>query len=317
MKPYLFQLPDWLPFAAGRPIFSYGVMLGISFIVGWSLVVHLCRRDGMDGRIASTTMFVIVVSSLIGARGLHFVSSPTAVFTLANFFKFDEGGLVAYGGILAAVLASYAYVRWRNADGWVFLDNAAAPVALGLGITRVGCFLFGCDYGVRTESAWALRFPRWDDPEVVAWIKRSAPAYVDHTKGVLEHAAVFSDHVHPTQLYESLVGFVAFGLLLLWRPMKKFHGQIMLAFLAYYGVMRYLLETLRGDADRGEDVILAMSTSQLIGVLLLATVAFFWWSQGRKGLYNAPGTLAWAPEPTAKSPSTGGGGKKKKRKKKK
>lgn len=319
MKPYIFQLPDLL---GGRPLFSYGVMLGISFLCGWSLCVYQCRRDGMSGRVASMTMFVIVVSSLLGARALHFVSSPTAKLTLTNFFKYDEGGLVAYGGIVAALLGAYFYNRYRRHDGWVFLDNAAAPVALGLGITRIGCFLFGCDYGVRSETMWAVRFPRWDNPDVVAWIKRSAPAFVDHTKGVLHHAAVMSDSVHPTQLYESLVGFVAFGVLLVLKPLKRFHGQIMLAFVAYYAIARYAIENLRGDADRGSDVAgLGISTSQLIGVVLLVAVGVLWWMQSKKGLYAAQGTAAWGPAtatdppPPSASPSRKQTKRKKKKKK--
>jgi phosphatidylglycerol:prolipoprotein diacylglycerol transferase len=300
LKPYLFQIPDWIPFAGSRPIFSYGVMMGLSFILGWSLVVHLCRRDGIDAKLASACMLVTVITSLVGGRLMHFASSPTAVLTLANFFKFDEGGLVAYGGFIGGMLGGWFYMWWNNADGWVWLDNAAAPLALGLGVTRVGCFLFGCDYGVRTESSWALRFPRWEDPDVALWIKRSSPAFVDHYRNVADNVANFSHSVHATQLYESLVGFVAFGVLLLWHPFKKFHGQIMLMFLGYYAVLRFALESIRGDADRGDDVILAMSTSQLISVLILVVIAVLWWWQGRKGLYAAPGTTAWNPPPGPK-----------------
>lgn len=297
MKPYLFQLPDWLPLMSGRPLFSYGVMLGISFITGWSLCVYLNRRDGMDARIASTAMFVIVVSSLIGARGLHFVSSPTARFTIANFLKFDEGGLVAWGGILGALGGLWGYLTWKKHDWWTYIDNAAGPVALGLGITRVGCFLFGCDYGTRSAGPLSIRFPRWDDPEVYAWIKRSAPAYTDHAPEPTWFG-VFSDHVYPVQLYESLVGLVAFSALLFWLPRKRFHGQIMLAFLGYYAVTRFLLETMRGDADRGDDVAgLGVSTSQLIGILIVLTVSALWWWRKRYGLYDAPGTAAWAGGP--------------------
>ena len=263
-------------------------------MLGWSLFVYLCRRDGVRAQVASTAMVVIVVSSLIGARGLHFISSPTAQFTLANFLKFDEGGLVAYGGLVAGLLGLFAYVHWKKTDGWVCLDNAAPAVALGFGITRVGCFLFGCDYGVRHESFWAIRFPRWDNFGVVEWIKRSAPAYNDHTGRVAEHAALFSDYIHPVQLYESLLAFAAFGILLLWLPAKRFHGQVMLAFLGYYAVGRYALETIRGDADRGDDIVgIGFSTSQLIGVAVLAAAAFLWWLQSRRGLYAAAGTTAW------------------------
>lgn len=293
MKPYLFQLPDWL--LGGRPLFSYGVMLGVSFIVGWSLCVYLCRRDGMEAKTASTTMFVLVIASLIGARLLHFATSPGAELTFANFIRFDEGGLVAYGGILGAILASYIYMRLQKADGWVFLDNAAPGCALGLGITRIGCFLFGCDYGVtETTSRWALRFPRWDDLDVSMWIPRSSPAYVDHSGAAFDSVMIMSDPVFPTQLYESLLGFLCFAILIVWHPAKRFHGQIALGFLGTYAIGRFLLELARGDADRGDDIGgLGLSTSQLIGIGLLVATAVLYVFQRRKGLYDAPGTSLW------------------------
>ena len=320
MKPYLFQLPDWLPVAAGRPIFSYGVMLGVSFIIGWSLCVHLCRKDGMDAKVASTGMFVIVLSSLMGARLFHFLADTSAKpLTFANFFKFDEGGLVAYGGILGGLIGIFTYMRVKKYDGWAYWDNAAPGVALGLGITRIGCFLFGCDYGIASTSKWAVRFPRWEDPDVIGWIKGSAPAYTAHysvpTNGGMhlpyDSVALFSHSVHPSQLYESLVGFAGFALCLLWHPAKRFHGQVMLVFMGYYAVARFLLERLRGDADRGDDVAAGLSTSQLTSLLILAAAAILWWWQGRKGLYALPtGALEPAFAPAAKLPSGRRGGRK-------
>ena len=300
MKPYLFQMPEWLPFAPGRPIFSYGIMLGIAFIAGWSLCVHLSRRDGFSARTASMGMFVIVVTSMLGSRFLHYLSSPTAQLSLVGFFKFDEGGLVAWGGILGAVVGSYVYLRvLKKCDWWAYADNAAPPLALGLGITRIGCFLFGCDYGVRSDTALAVRFPRWDDPGVHAWLPRSAPAYADHHPQ-FDHTSVFSDLVHPTQLYEALVGILAFGVLLLWLHRKRFHGQIMLLFLGYYAVLRFLLETIRGDGDRNEDFWgVGLSTSQAVGVLVLVAVAVLWWLRSRRGLYSAAGTVTWSRSPEA------------------
>ena len=57
--------------------------------------------------------------------------------------------------------------------------------------------------------------------------------------------------VHPTQLYESLVG----GLLLLltWqlRRASRFRGEVFLAFTFGYGYLRFLLEIVRDDSERG------------------------------------------------------------------
>ena len=200
--------------------------------------------------------------------------------------------------MIAGLAGGWIYTTWRRVDAWVYWDNCAPGLALGLGVTRIGCFLFGCDYGIRTDSAWALRFPRWDSPEVASYIKRHSPAFSDQYRAMPETLAQLSEAVHATQLYESLAGFLAFAILLLWRPIKKFHGQIMLVFLAYYAVARYFIEEYRGDADRGENVLVWFSTSQLTSVLIFAIVAALWWHLSNRGLYAAAGTTAWTPEPT-------------------
>ena len=57
--------------------------------------------------------------------------------------------------------------------------------------------------------------------------------------------------MHPTQLYESLVG-VLLLLLLLWaRKKQRFRGQIFFLFTFVYGFVRFMLEIVRDDPERG------------------------------------------------------------------
>ena len=63
------------------------------------------------------------------------------------------------------------------------------------------------------------------------------------------------------------------------RPRKRFDGQLMLAFLGLYAVLRFGLEAIRAD-DRGG--LLGLSTSQLIGVLILGLVGWLWVKLGRR-----------------------------------
>jgi phosphatidylglycerol:prolipoprotein diacylglycerol transferase len=67
---------------------------------------------------------------------------------------------------------------------------------------------------------------------------------------------------------------------------KRYDGQVFLAFVALYAAVRFGLEFLRSD-DRGS--LLGLSTSQLIGVLLIAAVL--------AGHRILSGRLAHAPTP--------------------
>jgi phosphatidylglycerol:prolipoprotein diacylglycerol transferase len=57
--------------------------------------------------------------------------------------------------------------------------------------------------------------------------------------------------VHPTQLYESMLSGVLFASLLFLLPRRRFRGEVFLAFVAGYGALRFLLETVRDDPERG------------------------------------------------------------------
>jgi phosphatidylglycerol---prolipoprotein diacylglyceryl transferase len=80
--------------------------------------------------------------------------------------------------------------------------------------------------------------------------------------------------VHPTQLYESLVGGLL--LLLLWwlRNRRRFSGQSFFAFTFGYGYLRFALELWRDDNERGSFGP-ALPAQLLVPALLLIFAAAF------------------------------------------
>ena len=137
-------------------------------------------------------------------------------------------------------------------------------LCLGLFLTRIGCFLGGCDFGRPWDGAWAVRFPP------------GSPAFVQHvTDGQLPPTADGSLPVHPTQLYESLAGLVLLGLVLGVRRRQATPGQAFATFVAGYAIVRYVIELARADPDRG--TVGPLSTSQFIALAtLLSAVALFY-----------------------------------------
>jgi phosphatidylglycerol:prolipoprotein diacylglycerol transferase len=57
--------------------------------------------------------------------------------------------------------------------------------------------------------------------------------------------------VHPTQIYESLVGLALLVLLLWQRKYTRFRGQVFFLFVFAYGAARFVLELWRDDVERG------------------------------------------------------------------
>jgi phosphatidylglycerol:prolipoprotein diacylglycerol transferase len=191
------------------------------------------------------------------ARVLYFITNPDEFKSLLEFFALWRGGLVAYGGFIGGLLGSYFFLKHYRLRLLPWADVAVPSLASGLMLTRIGCYMFGCDFGKPLPDAapgWlktAGTFPHW--PEGTLTRGSGAPAWAQHVQHNLIGAdAATSLPVHPTQIYESLVGALLLALLFWVRKNQKFRGQVFLVFAFAYGVLRFLLEIVRDDMERGE-----------------------------------------------------------------
>ncbi len=223
---------------------SYGLLLALSFLVGIWLSVRRGQARGFDRDTIMDLCFTVMISSLVGVR-LFFVLTHLGDFRpWYRVFFIWEGGLTLYGGILLATAAVLWSCRRRRLPFLRVADALAPQVVLGIGLTRIGCFLNGCCYGRPTASALGVVFP----PTCEA--------------GAVSHGAP----LHPTQLYASAAGFLVWGLLLLGdrRPFRD--GVVFARFLLLYGTARALEDLLR--AYEPGAVIAGVTVSQAISAAL-------------------------------------------------
>jgi phosphatidylglycerol:prolipoprotein diacylglycerol transferase len=273
------------------PIYSYGVMLGLSLVVGWYLTLGLAERDGLPKETMANNYVVTAIAAVVGSRILYILTNLNEFDSLASMFAMRKGGLVAYGGFLGGLAGSFFFLRRHKIPLLPWADVAVPSLASGLMITRIGCYLFGCDFGQPLkESApgWLKKlgtFPHWPDGTLEAG--QGSPAWVQHVRDRgLSHTSTASLPVHPTQLYESLVGAMLLVLLLWARKKQKFRGEIFFLFAFAYGVCRYLLEILRDDAERGS--IPPALPEQVLLPLGLGLLAVGWVIGFSKAIENVP-----------------------------
>lgn len=255
MRPILFKIP--LGFIT-LPLYSYGLMLALSLIVGWYLTLWLCERDGMDRPTMGRCYMWTAGVALVGARLLYVLTNLDRFDDhLLDIFKVWQGGLVAYGGFLGGLIGSTVFCRVQGIRLLAWADCAVPSLCTGLMITRIGCLMYGCDFGKPWNGRWAITFPP------------GSPAYSQQrVEGLLPPGAAHSLPVHPAQLYESLNGLILLCVLLLVRRWRKFSGAMFVAFTMGYGVLRYIVEDLRADAQRGN--VGPFTTSQFIGLTTFA-----------------------------------------------
>jgi phosphatidylglycerol:prolipoprotein diacylglycerol transferase len=187
---------------------------------------------------------------------LYVLTNSGAFHSLADVLALRRGGLVAYGGFLGGLLGAWIFLRHQRLPLLPWADVAMPALASGLCLTRIGCYLFGCDFGrPLSEHAprWLARlgtFPRWDEG-LVGGVSGS-PAWTQHVAvHGLSPDAETSLPVHATQLYEALVGLALVGLALFRLPRRSFRGEVFLTCAFAYGLLRFGIEVLRDDAERG------------------------------------------------------------------
>jgi phosphatidylglycerol---prolipoprotein diacylglyceryl transferase len=243
-------------------IYSYGVLLAASYLLGLRLAMWRAKKWGLDANRVLDLGIYIIIAALVGAKLLLLIvdfdqfSRPEELLTLAR-----SGG-VFYGGLLLAVGVAFWYIAKHRLPFWTTCDVFAPGIALGHVTGRLGCLAAGCCYGRPTDVPWAIIFT---DPQ--------AQANVGTPLGI---------PLHPTQIYEAGAALLILGLLLATeRRGRPFPGRTFWSYMFLYAISRYIIEMYRGD-PRGT-VFDIFSTSQFISVVLapLSLVMLVWLSRSR------------------------------------
>ena len=194
MMPYIWKHPFGLDFPS---IHSYGAMAVVALLMAVWLVTREGRRVKLDPDRMFNVVILLFVVGLVGARVLYIVVnwSRYAHASAWDALKLWEGGLVWYGGIIAAVPVAWIFLRTRRLPLWEASDVLYIATMFGLGFARWGCFLAGCCYGDHCELPWAVTYTHPD-------------AIVVQEMGLIEAASL-----HPAPIYASLVAFAITGLL--------------------------------------------------------------------------------------------------------
>ncbi len=202
---------------------SYGLMLAISFVLGYLLSVKRGRKYDLSPEVILDLIFGVFVSSLIGVRLMFVLTHLGDFHPWYRVFFIWDGGLTLYGGIILSTLTVWVMTRRRNIPFLVMADIFSPGVILGIGLTRIGCFFAGCCFGNPTDCACGITFPL------------DAPAS--------QHFGQVP--VLPSQLLGSAGGFLILALLLLLEKVWNYRGATFGRFLFLYGVSRFLVDFTR------------------------------------------------------------------------
>ncbi len=242
---------------------TYGVLLVLGVALGlWTMKLRADRAGLESDKILDLSLWV-VIWALVGAKLLLvLVELPRYLRHPADLLGVFRAGGVFLGGLLAAIAAAIVLFNRYRLRFFETADVVAPSISLGQAIGRIGCLMAGCCWGGRCDLPWAITYT---DPR--------AHANVGTPLGI---------PLHPFPVYAMIFNLTLYGVLA-WLYRKGLAaGRVFASYLMLYGAGRFLLEFTRGDAERGFVFHGTLSTSQFIGLLLVATGAAIWIWAGRR-----------------------------------
>jgi phosphatidylglycerol---prolipoprotein diacylglyceryl transferase len=242
----------------------YGVFVAAGFLLGFWTASKRAPRNGITADQVFDLAPWLLVAVIIGARALHVISYWREEFAgkpITDIFMVQRGGLVFYGGFIGACVATIIYARTKRIPLWKFADVMTPSIALGHAFGRIGCLMTGCCFGKQCALPWAIRFP------------------VGHETHPVGMEAV---PVHPTQIYEAVLNFLLYLALAWLYRRKKFDGQIFIAYMFAYAVLRSFVEVFRADYKPSEYVLGVISPGQLLSIAVAIAGAILLWKLPRR-----------------------------------
>lgn len=245
MFPYIGKLP------------SYGLMIIVALVLVNLIAYIICIRRGLIFYDYILIECYAGLGAIIGSKALYLFTIYDQIewklfFSRIEYFSsFMRGGFVFWGGLLLAIPFVLIGAKIHKIKIKDFLNLVSFVAPIGHGIGRIGCFMAGCCYGIRTNSFISVIYPEGS----------FAPAGVK---------------IFPVQLLEALTLLVisVFVYILFLKEDKD--GGIYF-YLITYSITRFVLEFFRGDSYRG--IFLGFSTSQWICALTFCTTFLFFLQQ--------------------------------------
>ena len=205
----------------------YAVVIAFGLLLAVLYAMRRCKEFGLTADDIYNIVFVGLPSAIVGARAYYVIFEWKQYFGPGipwyKCLMIRDGGLAIYGAVIAALLAATIYCmtsKKRRAKLLPYMDIGSIGLLIGQGIGRWGNFFNREAHGGETTNFLRM--------------------------GLIEHGQQI--FVHPTFLYESVWNLAGVVLLHFVSKKRKFDGQIILCYLAWYGLGRAFIEGLRTDS---------------------------------------------------------------------
>ncbi|MGB8648905.1 MAG: prolipoprotein diacylglyceryl transferase family protein [Anaerolineae bacterium] len=214
---------------------SYVAFLALAAVVAIVLVGRVLVGMDVGRRAALGGLVAAVLAGLVGARLLAVALAPSQYAAdPASAFAIEPSEFALYGGLAGSGAVVLWLARRWGLDVARVADLLVVPIATGLVLLRIGCFLNGCCAGTATSLPWGVVFPAGSE----AWGRQ----VVGGVGGALFGRV---SPVHPTQVYEAVAAVLLAALAVRLGRRGLPDGAPALFFATGFLAVRAFNQTLR------------------------------------------------------------------------
>ena len=245
------NVPQFAFEVVGIKIYNYALCIVLGIIV--ALILCKISKNKFDIEFDDVLEYMIyaLILGIVGAR-LYYV-----VFNFRNYsndllqiLNFRDGGLAIYGGLIFGAITLILILKIKKKNILDFFDRIVGFVAIAQAIGRWGNFFNVEAYGYNTNNILRM--------------------------GIVKQG-IYSE-VHPMFLYESMLNFILFFVLIKIQKNRKYKGQVLLYYLAGYSLFRGILESLRIDSL----MLGSFRVSQVLSIIIFIVVSLIIILKNRK-----------------------------------
>ena len=229
----------------------YAFFILCGALLAYAISIRTLKKWGYASEIFEDFFIYMLPIGILGAR-LYYVlfeweryaSDPIRIFYIW------EGGLAIHGGLIAATVFGLWYFRKHAVDGLRLMDAIFPNILIAQAIGRWGNFINQEAYGRVVSEGYYRFFPSF----------------------IKDQMYIVGEYREPTFLYESILNLFGWGLItFVYRKHgRRKRGDLAFAYLCWYGVVRFWIETMRTDALMLGSLKMAQMVSLLfvmIGIL--------------------------------------------------
>ena len=217
---------------------GFGIAVLLAFVISQTIAQRELTRRGHDASQIPDLIFAAVIGGLLGAK-LYYALVIGEIGDL-----FSRAGFVFWGGLMGGIVAVLLVAHRKKLNLYRIMDVGGISIAAAYSVGRTGCWAVGDDYGKPWNSRWAVMFPEGAPPSTVHYLTEFGAKFPAGTPD----GAVIA--VHPTQIYEVILGFVMFAILWRVRDHRHAEGWLFGAYCVLAGIERFIIEFFRAKDDR-------------------------------------------------------------------